>query len=445
MEKKLAFLVLISFAFIGLANSKPTIIKGDFANSSQYKQVYLFEHFGSDVLKKDSAKLVDGKFTFTYEQGLPRGFYRLLFDEKKYYTLILANEEVSLQADLNSFEKGMSISGSFENTIYQKYLAFSNTLNGNLENLNKQANAIAQFQQTDPGWYQQNIGILSKKYDSLMQGQQQYYKTIVASNPELYISKYVSQFIVDQNTTPQTFITKEQLNDPELLRGEVIPSKINFAFQRLVERTMEGWKAEANRILALAKGTKANEVVYLSVIGTFAEIDMEYTTDVADQWIKAFPNSAKAKSIVAQLPKPSPKIGDVAPNIILPTADGNKFALESLKGKVVLIDFWASWCGPCRQENPNVVNVFNKYKDKGFIIYGVSLDNDRDKWLQAIEKDKLTWHHVSDLKGWQSEGAKTYSVTSIPATYLIGKDGKIIAKNLRGEQLEIALRKIFEN
>jgi thiol-disulfide isomerase/thioredoxin len=115
-----------------------------------------------------------------------------------------------------------------------------------------------------------------------------------------------------------------------------------------------------------------------------------------------------------------------------------------LRGKVVLIDFWASWCGPCHKENPNVVKMYNRFKNEGFEIYGVSLDRDRAAWLKAIETDGLQWLHVSDLKFWQSEAAQAYSVQAIPATYLIGKDGNILAKNLRGKALESKVEEVLK-
>jgi len=130
-------------------------------------------------------------------------------------------------------------------------------------------------------------------------------------------------------------------------------------------------------------------------------------------------------------------IGSLAPDIELTDPSGKIRKLSSLKGKVVLIDFWASWCGPCRKENPNVVATYNKYKDKGFEVFSVSLDKDRDAWLAAIAKDNLIWpNHVSDLKYWKSAGAATYGVSSIPFTVLVDKKGKIVAKKLRGEELE---------
>jgi thiol-disulfide isomerase/thioredoxin len=136
-------------------------------------------------------------------------------------------------------------------------------------------------------------------------------------------------------------------------------------------------------------------------------------------------------------------IGFAAPEIALTDTDGTIRKLSSLKGKVVLIDFWASWCGPCRKENPNVVSIYNKYHDKGFEVYSVSLDKDRASWLAAIAKDGLIWpNHVSDLKYWKSEGAATYGVTSIPYTVLVDRKGKIVAKKLRGEDLENKVKEL---
>jgi peroxiredoxin len=137
-------------------------------------------------------------------------------------------------------------------------------------------------------------------------------------------------------------------------------------------------------------------------------------------------------------------VGKVAPDISLPDPKGNFRTLSDLRGKVVLLDFWASWCRPCRMENPNVVRLYNQYKSKGFTVYSVSLDNDKMRWESAIEQDNLLWeHHVSDLKGWATSVGPLYGVNSIPLTVLIDKQGKIIATNLRGEQLEQKLKEIL--
>jgi thiol-disulfide isomerase/thioredoxin len=184
--------------------------------------------------------------------------------------------------------------------------------------------------------------------------------------------------------------------------------------------------------------------------------DLEGYERVLTQLQQAFGQSLLVKQYVADFTNYKKKLDDskplaqgkVAPDfeeILAKPIKGKKtMKLSDLKGKVVLIDFWASWCGPCRRENPNVVKTYEKYEKDGFTILSVSLDNDKTKWLEAIEKDKLVWpYHVSDLGGWNSKVSRMYEVTSVPFTVLIGKDGKIINTNLRGPSLEAELAKIF--
>lgn len=142
--------------------------------------------------------------------------------------------------------------------------------------------------------------------------------------------------------------------------------------------------------------------------------------------------------------KPYALLNQQAPDLTMQDVNGKPLAISNFKGKYVLVDFWASWCGPCRQENPNVVAAYNKYKDKNFTILGVSLDKDKAAWLKAIKDDNLAWNHMSDLKQWESVAVNTYQFDGIPFNVLLDPSGKIIASSLRGDELERKLAEVLQ-
>lgn len=175
--------------------------------------------------------------------------------------------------------------------------------------------------------------------------------------------------------------------------------------------------------------------------------DYSVVAPLFESFSKQLKNTPAGKEYADDLAKmKATAVGAIAPDFMQNDTLGNPVKLSSFRGKYLLVDFWAAWCGPCRAENPNVVKAYASYQQKGFEILGVSLDTekDREKWLKAIQKDGLTWPQVSDLKGWGSEVAQLYVIRAIPQNVLLDPSGKIIAKNLRGEDLQKKLAELFQ-
>lgn len=198
----------------------------------------------------------------------------------------------------------------------------------------------------------------------------------------------------------------------------------------------------------VAKFVKENPASYVSAFQLAQNFAYDVVPDQLEPLYNVLTDNIKAshfgKAVKESLDAAkTTAVGSMAPDFTLNDINGKPVSLAAYKGKYTLVDFWASWCGPCRQENPTVVKAYNAYKSKGFDILGVSLDEKKDKWEQAVKQDKLTWTHVSDLKGWESDVAALYGIKAIPMNYLLDRDGKIIARSLRGEDLIKKLSEIL--
>ena len=235
----------------------------------------------------------------------------------------------------------------------------------------------------------------------------------------------------------QKVIYKEHAEASENQDKEAI-AKANEAYHANSEEKNASIKAF---VIANNKSTATPQIIYEALFYTLKFEELDEVFSRLDASLRSFPVSQKIEKHILTLRKVA--IGQKAPDFSQYTPNGDRISLSSIKGKAVLVDFWASWCGPCRRANPHVVEMYKKYHEQGLEILGVSLDKDKEAWKKAIENDQLTWTQISDLKGWSNEAAKLYGVTSIPHVILLDSDGKIVAKQLHGEELENKIKELL--
>lgn len=358
-------------------------LKGKLENSSG--ETLILEQLSSNnpVVIDSAVVNENGEFEFTNVKATPMDFFRVKTNEANFAILIAdSSQEIYLTGDAKNLAKNYQVEGS-EDT--KQFIEINNELQK-----------------------------ISKSLDSL-----------------------------------QAVYQKEMAKGKmDSVRMEMMNTQAENQFNGIYEKAA----AVLVKKVDAFPGTIAN-------FSAFNIINIEKNLPIYEKVLKALQEKIPTSSYTSQLAssinqykqqfdlqnKQNQQLGDgkEMPEIKLKNPEGKEIALSSLKGKLVLIDFWASWCGPCRKENPNVVKLYNAYKNKGFEIYSVSLDEEKDKWVKAIEKDGLKWIHVSDLGGWNSSVCSQFNISSIPFTILVSKDGKIIAKGLRGEALEEKVKEIL--
>lgn len=385
MRKILFILPVLLMAYACNFTPEGYKIEGKFENGFG-QIVYLDEITSSSITPVDSATIdKNGEFVFTGKSSGPK-FFLLKTDRENFlYLLIDSLDQAKITADASDLMGTYSVKGSKESELVQE-------ISYKLKETTVKMDSIKAIYRANVN--NSNIDSirmeLDKGFDSVIGAQRDFITAFIEENP----SSFASMMALYQ----------------QVGRAAVLTPQEDMKYFEIVD----------NALMAKYPNSEHVQSLHVNVLEMKSQLKAEET--------------AKKKT----------KIGAVAPEITLPTPKGESFSLSSLRGKYVLIDFWASWCRPCLMENPVLVKAYKKYSRKGFDILQVSLDKEKGAWVEAIKAGRLNkWNHVSDLKYWDCAPAREYGIQSVPSNLLLDKEGKIIAKDLRGSALEEKLKEIL--
>lgn len=386
MNKKLFLYLFAVMLFAGCKNNTFQV-SGNLVNPVIGEYIFLDELKSNELTTIDSIKIADGgTFDFKREIELP-SFYLLKINENSFLTMLVEpGEKITLNAYYDSLNYPISVIGS------------------------KGTESMAEYNRT----LRKTINKLTGLYNIYMQN---------ADSPQL------PAVIESLDSIAQAY-----LNEINLYTKSYIDENLTSLVSLVAL-----YQQVAPNVYVLNPSRDLKYFVKVDSSMSILYPEYEPVTSLHEQ-VQELVAGIKGETVIA----PASGEGTEAPEISLQTPDGDTIKLSSTRGSVVLLDFWASWCIPCRQESPNLVKAYNLYHKKGFQIYQVSLDKTKEAWMKGIQDDKLeNWIHVSDIKYWNSVVVPLYKIESIPYNFLLDKEGRIIASTLRGEQLQIKLAVLF--
>ena len=443
--------VLYGFQIDDQTSKKKVTLTVEVTNCDQIDSLFLFEFDGVLFRRwKATDKSETGQFKFVLPKTSPRFYYVGLGGNNIKPIIVGPEDKLSLKSDCQAFNKSIFIDSPLNNQyaavkteVSQHKQQFNVLVRNYQRNLNRPAEIKKITSQMKALDGQRKIYLDSLKKEHPYFGEVAALNTYLSfqnnggdyANEIEYFAKEFFQFAdwqkEEYNYLPWVYESMKSYTTT-LSSINLLPKKQEEYIQAVLKEIPENTRTYKLALGGVLSGLMSkNQSNYLVFGKQFIE---KYEKE----------DPAAAAQVAKEVEKLAAfSIGGEAPDFTMNDAEGNPKKLSDFRGQILLVDFWASWCGPCRRENPHVKKLYEKYHDRGFDILGVSLDKDKNRWLGAIEKDNLTWNHVSDLKGWQNEAAKLYGVRSIPETILLDNEGKIIARKLRGPSLEAKLKEIF--